>query len=274
MSDQAMLDRFMVNWQQYPSAEFDTRYHVLEPSCYEVIRLMGGRPLFLNEHFDRLTATAESIGRILPFSLAELEGHITDLAKANGVKDYNVKLIYNDFDHGGTVYLFFTHTAYPTAEMYEKGVATDFLQSVRENPHAKIINQTLRDDADALMAERGLFEAILVNGENQVTEGSKSNLFFVRGDTLITAPADQVLLGVTRQRVLRLAEEHGIPVSEELIPADRLGAFSAGFISGTSPKVLPIARVGKDIAYDVNDPVLRRMMALYDEEIRRYLAQK
>ena len=49
MSDQAMLDQFMVNWQQYPSAEFDTRYHVLEPSCYEVIRLMGGRPLFLND---------------------------------------------------------------------------------------------------------------------------------------------------------------------------------------------------------------------------------
>ena len=60
--------------------------------------------------------------------------------------------------------------------------------------------------------------------------------------------------------------------TEELIPADRLGAFSAGFISGTSPKVLPIARVGENVTYDVNDPVLRRMIDLYDEEIRRYLS--
>ncbi len=274
MSEQAMLDSFLVNWKPYPSAEFDQRYHVLEPSCYEVIRLMGGRPLFLNEHFDRLTATAESIAQKLPFTLSALEGHITDLAKANGVKDYNVKLIYNDFDHGGTVYLFFTHTSYPTAEMYEKGVAADFLRSVRENPHAKIINQSLRDNADALMEAQGLFEAILVNEHGQVTEGSKSNLFFIRGDGLVTAPADQVLLGVTRQRILRLATEHGIPVSEEPIPADGLGSFSAGFISGTSPKVLPIARVGNAVTYDVNDPVLRRMMALYDEEIRQYLAQR
>lgn len=272
MSDQAMLDQFMVNWQLYPTAEFPALYHVMEPSCYEVIRLMGGRPLFLNEHYDRMAATAESIDVALPFTLRELEGHITDLAKANGVTDYNARLIYNDFTHGGTVYLFFTPTAYPTAEMYANGVATDFLNSVRHNPHAKIINQSLRDDADALMAEKGLFEAVLVNEKNEVTEGSKSNLFFVRGDTLVTSPADAVLLGVTRQRILRLAAEHGIPVSEEPIPADGLSAFSAGFISGTSPKVLPIARVGQ-VKYDVNDPLLRRVMALYDGEIDRYLGR-
>ena len=273
MSDQAMLDRFMVNWQLYPSTEFSRRYHVMEPSCYEVIRLMGGRPLFLNEHFDRLTATAASIGQALPFTLEQLEGHITDLAGANGVEDYNAKLIYNDFEHGGTVYLFFTPTSYPTAEMYAEGVATDFLNSVRHNPHAKIINQTLRDDADALMEEKGLFEAVLVNEKNEVTEGSKSNLFFVRGDTLVTSPADAVLLGVTRQRILRLAAENGIPVSEEPIPAEGLDRFSAAFISGTSPKVLPIARVG-EVRYDVNDPLLRRVMALYDGEIRRYLGNR
>ena len=272
MSDQAMLDRFMINWQLCPSADFSRLYHVVEPSCYEVIRLMGGRPLFLNEHYDRLTATAASIGQVLPFSLGELEGHITDLAVANGASDYNVKLIFNDFARGGTVYLFFTPTAYPTEEMYARGVATDFLSSVRPNPHAKIINQGLRDDADALMAEKGLFEAVLVNEKNQVTEGSKSNLFFIRGDTLVTSPADTVLLGVTRQRVLRLAAEHGIPVSEEPIPAEGLSVFSAGFISGTSPKILPIARVG-EVRYDVNDPLLRRVMALYDGEIDRYLGR-
>ena len=147
MSDQAMLDQFMINWQTHPSADFSRLYTPAEPSCYEVIRLMGGRPLFLNEHYDRLTATARSIGQALPFSLSELEGHITDLARANGAADYNVKLIYNDFAHGGTVYLFFTPTSYPTAEMYEKGVATDFLNAIRANPHAKIINQTLREAA-------------------------------------------------------------------------------------------------------------------------------
>ena len=267
-----MLDRFMVNWELYPSADFPRLYQVMEPSCYEVVRVIGGRPLFLGEHYARLTATAESIGQTLPFSLAELEGHISRLAEANGVKDYNVKLICNDFHRGWKSYLFFTPTAYPTAEMYEKGVKTDLLPSVRENPHAKIINQSLRDRADALMAEEGLYEAVLVNERGEITEGSKSNLFFIRDGVLCTSPADGVLLGVTRQRILRLARADGIPVREEIIRADGLSAYRAAFISGTSPKVLPVARMGeRDM--DVDDPVLRRVMALYDEEIRRYLAE-
>ncbi len=271
MSDQAMLKTFMRNWVLCPAADFPRLYHAVEPSCYEVVRLMGGQPLFLNEHYDRLVATAASIERKLPFTLAELKEHIIYLAKENGVKDYNVKLIYNDFANGGTVFLFFTPTAYPTEEMYARGVATDFLNAIRPNPHAKIINQGLRDDADALMAEKGLFEAVLVNEDSQVTEGSKSNLFFIRGDTLVTSPAHQVLLGVTRQRIFRLCEGAGIPVVEEYIPADRLDRFSAAFISGTSPKVLPIANIGP-VAFDVNDPLLRRVMGLYDKEIHRYLA--
>ena len=273
MSDQAMLKTFMRNWTLCPAADFSRVYQAVEPSCYEVIRLMGGQPLFLNEHYDRLVATAASIQKELPFSLAELKEHIVRLAGENGVADYNVKLIYNDFDHGGTIYLFFTPTSYPTAEMYARGVATDFLNAIRPNPHAKIINQGLRDDADALMAEKGLFEAVLVNEEGQVTEGSKSNLFFIRGDTLVTSPAHQVLLGVTRQRIFRLCGGAGIPVAEEYIPADSLDSFSAAFISGTSPKVLPIANIGP-VKYDVSDPLLRRIMDLYDQEIRRYLAER
>lgn len=272
MSDRAMLKCFMRNWELCPCRDFSQIYRVTEPSCYEVVRLLGGVPLFLNEHYDRLVATAASIDKEIPFTLPELEGHIVHLAKENGAEDYNVKLVCNDFDHGGVIYLFFSPTSYPSAEMYALGVATDLLRSVRPNPHAKIINQTLRDDADALMAEKGLFEAVLVNEGGEVTEGSKSNLFFIRGDTLVTSPAHGVLLGVTRQRILRLAAAEGIPVSEEPIPVDELDRFSAAFISGTSPKVLPIANIGS-VGYDVDDPVLRRVMDLYDREIQRYLAR-
>lgn len=270
MGDQAMLQHFLFNGTLRPSAEFAALYRPAEPSCYEVIRVMGGRPLFLGEHYGRLVNTAASIGQRLPFSQAELDREITRLAAANGVEDYNVKLIYNDFDHGGTAYLFFTPTSYPTAEMYAQGVATDLLWSVRENPHAKLINHSLRSQADALMAEKGLYEAILVNHRGQVTEGSKSNLFFIAGDTLCTCPSDGVLLGVTRQRILGLAEADGIPVREEVIRADSLDRYAAAFISGTSPKVLPIANIGS-VPFDVNHPVLRRVMGLYDQEIRRYL---
>ena len=56
----------------------------------------------------------------------------------------------------------------------------------------------------------------------------------------------------------------GIAVHEDPIPASSVADFDAAFISGTSPKVLPIASLG-EVAYDVNDPLLRRLMEWYDE---------
>lgn len=270
MADHAELKKILYNGELQDAAEFDKIYEVISPACYEVIRVMGGKALFLEEHYARLTATAESIGETLPVSLETLKAQIADLAKANDVENYNVKLILNDFANGPRYYLFFTHTAYPTEEMYEQGVRTNLLESVRENPHAKIINQSLRDRADAMMAEQSLFEAILVNEKGQITEGSKSNIFFIKDGTLVTCPSEGVLLGVTRQRILRLVTEAGIPVKEEFIPANELADYDAGFISGTSPKVLPICCVG-DVKLDVNDPTLRKVMKLYNNEIEKYL---
>ena len=274
MSDKAMLEKFMYFWELLDTRDFETVYQVRVPACYEVIRVIGGKALFLDEHYARLVGSAASIGETLPLTIEELDAHITALMQANSQANYNVKFIMNGFDEeaGPYLYLFMNPTSYPTEEMYRDGVATDLLQIVRENPHAKIINQSLRDQADALMAEKGLFEALLVNDRGEITEGSKSNVFFIRDGICCTCPSDGVLLGVTRQRILRIAKEGGIEVREEPIPADALGTYDAAFISGTSPKVLPIARIG-EIPMNTQDPVLRKLMALYDEEIRRYLAQ-
>ena len=274
MGDRAMLSKFMFHWELRNTQEFGACYKVRVPACYEVIRVIGGKALFLDEHYARLEGSAASIGKSLPFTIEELDRHISELMQANGVQNYNVKFIMNGFEEeeGPYLYLFMNPTSYPTEEMYRDGVATDLLRIVRKNPHAKIINQSLRDQADALMAEKELFEALLVNDKEEITEGSKSNVFFIRGDVCYTCPSEGVLLGVTRQRILRIAKEGGIEIREESIPAGSLSSFDAAFISGTSPKILPIARIG-EIPMNPDNPVLRRLMALYDEEIRKYLAR-
>lgn len=270
MAEHAMKKYFLKNGQEVSVTDFQAEYQALQPSCYEVIRVIDGKPLFLDAHYRRFVGTVESIGQQVPCSKQELAADISRLAALNDVQNYNVKLIYNDFEHGGTVYLFFTHTAYPTEEMYREGVRTDLLRMERKNPHAKIINQTLREAADTLMEEKDLFEAILVNEEDQITEGSKSNIFFLKsnstGGEVWTSPADGVLLGVTRQHILALCREAGLSIREETISVSDLPGFQAAFISGTSPKVLPIHWIG-DQELDVNDPLLRRIMALYDEAI-------
>ncbi len=274
MSD-AVKEKYLYCGEMRNVAEFDTTYRNVSPSAYEVIRLMNGRPLFLEEHYARLVATLASIGEKPPFELEKLRGDIERIAAANAVKNHNVKIVINEFDAAGgpRTHIFLIATSYPTEEMYRVGVPTDLGYAVRNNPQAKIIDADLRARENEFIKENGLFEALLVNEAGEITEGSRSNLFFIKGDRVYTSPASGVLLGITRQRIMRICAEAGVHVEERKINASAVGAYDAAFISGTSPKVLPIARVG-EIRLDANNPLLRKIMKLYDREIENYNAQQ
>ena len=127
-----------------------------------------------------------------------------------------------------------------------------------------MMDQALRDATDAAIKAHDLYEVILVDRKGQITEGSRSNVFFIKNGELYTSPLKQVLPGVTRDKIIEIVKGKGIAVHEDPIPASSVADFDAAFISGTSPKVLPIASLG-DVTYDVNDPLLRHLMDWYDE---------
>lgn len=235
------------------------------PSVYEVIRLSGGRPQFLQEHYDRLERSLASMRIPVPFTRDELAGCIAQLAEESGIKDHNIKVEVDVSGHS-TMYLNPTH--YPSAEQYEKGVRTGLFKGERKNPNIKMMDRELRDATDKAIKSGGLYEVFLVNRDGIITEGSRSNVFFIKNGEIYTSPTDTVLPGVTRTVIIRILEDAGIPLHYRAIKQDELNSFDAAFISGTSPKVLPVAAIG-DTAYDVDDPVLRSVMARYDTYCRQ-----
>ncbi len=273
MSD-AVKDKYLYGGGLRSVEDFDNTYHQTSPSAYEVIRIMNGRPLFLEEHYARLCATLKSIGEEVPFSVQELRRDIESIALANNVSNHNVKIVINEFKkpNGPDVHVFLIATSYPTEAMYAEGVPTDLFVATRNNPQAKIIDADLRSRENTFIKENNLFEVLLVNERNEITEGSRSNTFFIRNGEVFTSPADGVLLGITRQRILRLCRDAGINVNERRIAVSELDSYDAAFISGTSPKVLPISRIG-NVKMDINEPLLRRIIKLYDQEIENYNAQ-
>ena len=230
------------------------------PCVYEVIRLTGGRPQFLPEHFARLENSLGSIGMAVPFSIQRLESAICALAEEGNILDHNLKL---EVDISGHGVLYLNPTHYPEAEQYEKGVATELFYGERKNPNIKMMDQALRDATDQAIREHHLYEVILVDRNGQITEGSRSNIFFIKNGEVFTSPLHQVLPGVTRGKIIEILQSENVPVHEEPIMASQIGSFDAAFISGTSPKVLPIASIG-EFRYDVNDPLLRDLMKWYD----------
>lgn len=231
------------------------------PSVYEVVRLSDGKPQFLPEHFARLENSLGSIGMAVPFSQKQLAESIEELATEGHMLNHNIKL---EVDISGHSVLYLNPTHYPTKEQYARGVRTELFHGERKNPHVKMMDQELRDATDAVIRERRLYEVILVDRSGQITEGSRSNIFFIRGGEVYTSPLHQVLPGVTRSKIIEILRAKGVTVHEEPIVAEDIGSFDAAFISGTSPKVLPIASTG-EVSYDVNEPLLRDLMRWYDE---------
>ena len=270
MADKCAMKQFLFNGTLKNTESFEKTYKSTDPSVYEVIRMIDGVPLFLKEHYERLVNSLKSIGKEAIFDLEDMKDLIQVLNLVNDQPDCNIKLVINDFKDDGSCdyYLFYIPSTYPDEKKYKNGVKTDILEAVRENPHAKIINQSLRNRADAMIREKSLFEVILADEKGNITEGSRSNIFFIKGDRLYTSPSDGVLLGVTRQSILRVCKEHNIEVKEEIIPVSSISGFDAAFISGTSPKVLPIKNIGST-EMNNNNELLRKVMEIYDREIEK-----
>ncbi|MCE4565353.1 aminotransferase class IV [Maribellus sp. CM-23] len=236
-----------------------------EGGVYEVIRIVDGKPLFLEEHLARFKRSAEIAGREIQYSETDISSYLQDLIRQNKVYNGNVLVSCKV-----NLKAFFIAHSYPTKEQYQWGVECGLLHAERENPNAKVFQTTVRGRANQIMAEKGYYEVLLVDHDGNITEGSRSNAFFIKGSQLITPPSEKVLLGVTRQKVIQCARGLGIDVKEQEVSLTRLAGFNAVFITGTSPNILPVSKIG-ETDFDEQNPLLRKLMKQFDVCIEQYL---
>lgn len=262
---EAVLKYFLHNNKDYSVNEFDNIYKEISPSIYEVIRIINGKPVFLEDHIERLNNSAKILGIDFAIDIEEIRNQIIYLSTLNDIQNYNVKIVVNNFSNPD-IYLFFIKSVYPSNEAYEKGVKTTLYKAIRENPNAKVINSTLREKINKHLEENNLYEAILVNNFDEITEGSRSNIFFIKGNTLYTAPKEDVLVGITRIKVIEIAKKLGLEVVEDKIKVTQISEFEACFLTGTSPKVLPISNIDNNV-YNEENSILKSIMAEYDNMI-------
>ena len=160
---------------------------------------------------------------------------------------------------------------YPEPEMYIQGVRLMTFPHVRLNPGIKKWDDIFRNSVSLFIRENSIYEAVLLNSKQQITEGSRSNIFFInRHDQLITAPGKDVLPGITRKYVLDICHEAQIEIIEKPTPLDEINSVSTCFISGTSPKILPVKQLN-DSFFSTSHPVLSLMMRKFDELLQANL---
>ena len=245
----------------------DASGYTPEPSAdlyYEVIRVIGGKYLFLEDHLQRLETSCNSHIPAVP-ERHSIEAQLRLLVNATEINTGNVKLIiYNVSGQTNMVSFFISHF-YPADEDYQMGVCVKTFRFERPDPNIKRWNELFRIRVNQFIRDETIYEALLVNEQGILTEGSRSNLFFINGEnSLLTAPLELVLPGITRKYVLQICDELGITVIEQAVSLVELNAMSGCFITGTSPKVLPVHQLN-EIKYNAGHPLIQKIGATFNK---------
>ena len=265
---------FIHNKRVKDCSEFNDQQVLTGKSFYEVIRLIDGVFLFLEDHLERLKNSFLKSNLNYPVSNDFIGEKLKLLKLENELAEGNVKIVINFTNNAQTAdfYTYFISHVYPSVEQYEKGIRLMLYNTERKNPNVKQINLELNQIRTRELAINPVYELLLVDKLDYVTEASKANVFMVKGEKVFTPPADEVLPGITRNYVLELCAEMGIEIIEKRIPAKTLPTFDAAFISGTSPKILPVNTIDNN-KFMVNNPVVRKLMNAYDFLVNKYIKE-
>ena len=282
------MDGKMVEWRD---AKIHVLTHTLHYGCgaFEGVRAYktpNGTAIFrLHEHTDRLFNSAKILRMKLPFTKEEVSEAQKAVVKANNLESGYIRPLtwigsekLGVSPKGNTIHLMvaaWTWGAYLGEEGLKRGIrvkTTSFtrhhvnITMCKAKANGNYINSilALREALDA-----GFEEALLLDNEGYVAEGSGENVFLVRNGVLYTPELTSCLEGITRDSIIRIAEDQGLTVKEKRITRDEVYVADEAFFTGTAAEVVPIREVdNRTIGSGVRGPITETLQRIYLESVR------
>ncbi len=244
----------------------DAKLHVLShalhyaSSVFEGERVYGGEIFKLNEHTERLFASAEILGFEIPYTVDEINKACREAVKAQDIVDGYVRPIaWRGSEMMGVsaqatrinvAIAVWEWPSYFDPEERLKGIRMDMAEWRRPDPATAPCNSkaaglymicTLSKHA---AEAKGYADALMLDYRGQIAEATGANIFFVKEGVLHTPTPDCFLDGITRRTVIGLARERQIKLVERAIMPDEMSGFEQCFITGTAAEVTPVSEIG------------------------------
>lgn len=244
----------------------------------------------LDAHMRRFLASAQFYEIGIPFSIEQMSEGSLEVIRANGLENAYLRPIAFFDSHSFSVW----PKDCPVSVAIIAVPGRAYLQGGPENGVRVTVSTVRRIDSSTLppfvkacghytnsvravqeAIRRGFDEAILLNTKGDVAEGSGANLFIVRDGTLITNDIDaSIVLGITRDSVLRIARDLGIPVVTRPLALTDIQAADEVFFSGTAVEVTPIRELDGIVFGDGSPgPVTRRIQKTFFDAVHGKLPQ-
>ncbi len=251
---------------------------------FEGIRAYSGRVFRLKEHVRRLFDSAQAIMLCIPMTQEEMSEAILETLRENNLKDAYIRPIVTRGvgDLGldpnkcslSTVLIISTEWGAMYGNLYEVGLTAVTVTVRRNSPDALPPNTKSLNYLNNVMAKieaniKGGNEAIILDAQGRVSEGSGDNIFIVKDRKIYTPYTINNLKGITREAVMELARAAGYETLERDLGLFDLYTGDEVFVTGTAAEVAPVTKVdGRTIGKGVPGPVTKELMAAFRELTR------
>jgi len=251
--------------------------------CYETEK--GAAIFRLKEHVKRLFGSAHIFLLEIPFSQKEIEEAIIETVRINNVKECYIRpIVYIGYGAMGlypkgipmkVAIAVWPWGAYLGEEGLTKGIKIKVSSFIRNHVNANMTRGKVSGYyVNSQLAKKeavtcGFDEALLLDTEGYVCEGSGENIFMVRDSILKTTPLTSILEGITRDSIIEMARNEGIPVAEQRFTRDELYIAEEAFFTGTAAEVTPIREIdGRVIGEGTPGKITRKLQTLFFDVVK------
>ncbi len=276
------MDGEMIKWR-------DAQVHFLTHALHYGTQVFEGERAYNNiifkstEHSIRLKNSANIIKMDFDLNLDELNAIKDEVVKANGLENAYIRAAawrgseQMGIDIEGTK----THIAiaawdwgsYFDPTVRDSGISLCSTKWRKPSPDtaptdsktASLYNMNCIAKAEA--KQKGFTDVFMLDYKGCIAESSGANIFFVKDGTLITPIADRFLNGITRQTIIQLANDFGIPVEEKRMQPDEINGMQEVFLTGTAAEVTAVGKIDEK-RYEVG-AVTKKLRGAYEELVKK-----
>jgi len=283
-AEKIWLDGKLVNWD-------DAKVHVLTHALHYGVGVFEGIRAYktadgrsavfrLREHMQRLYDSAHIVLMEIPYPIERLHEACLETLRANKQAEGYIRPLaffgYGSMGVGAVNPVQVSIASWPwgaylSDEGLKKGIRAKVSSFTRLHVNVNMVRAKVSGQyVNSFLANReatlaGYEEAILLDTEGYVAEGSGENIYIVKDGTLITPPlSSPVLAGITRDSVLRIARDQGVPILEQKFTRDTMYLADELFMTGTAAEVTPVREVdNRRIGRGEPGPVTKKIQETY-----------
>lgn len=211
---------------------------------YSNIKVVQGQMIMAEIEVDRLISSAKIIGLDHKFKKEEIINWAKQLVEKNNLHDSLIRLLLigPEQDSEAQLFLFPVGLTFHQKQWYKQGAKLITFQGERFMPTAKVKSLFMSYMAYSQARKAGAYDALLIDRDGNIREGTRSSFFVIKDNVLIAPPAEKVLVGATRTILMAIVPDI-MQVKEEDIPLSRIKEYDEYFVTGTSVKVMPVRQI-------------------------------